>query len=188
MVALTIAMGFAAYRQCRSADEGMMVRFHLALSTGLALLLWAGVVSAADKCETSDRRIVVLTAERRLLLCDRTYLAGSFEIHLGRGGVGKTRQGDDKVPIGVYSLGQPRKSEKFWMFIPIGYPTPEQLKKGYTGKDVGVHGPHRYLRWLGPLTNTVSSTAGCIGLGRNAQIEEMSAWVKSMNVKTIEIR
>jgi murein L,D-transpeptidase YafK len=112
----------------------------------------------------------------------------SFGVHLGRGGIGKTRQGDNKVPLGVYPLGQPRKSQKFWMFIPIGYPTPEQREKGYTGRDVGVHGPHRYLGWLGPLTNTVSSTAGCIGLGSNAHIEKVAAWVTSMKVKRIEIR
>jgi murein L,D-transpeptidase YafK len=108
--------------------------------------------------------------------------------HLGRGGVGKTRHGDNKVPTGTYPLGQPRKSTKFWMFIPIGYPTPEQRNMGYTGQGVGVHGPHRYLRWLGPLTNTASSTAGCIGLGKNEQIEEVSAWVTSTKVKTLEIR
>jgi murein L,D-transpeptidase YafK len=141
-----------------------------------------------ETCKATDRRLVVLTAEGRLLLCDRTNLVGSFGVHLGRGGVGKTRAGDNKVPTGVYPLGEPRKSDKFWIFIPIGYPTPEQRRKGYTGQDVGVHGPHRYLRWLGPLTNIVSSTAGCIGLGKNEHIEQVSAWVKSVKVKTIEIR
>jgi hypothetical protein len=66
--------------------------------------------------------------------------------------------------------------------------TPEQQKKGYTGRDVGVHGPHRHLRWLGPPTNTVSSTAGCVGLGTTDDIERISAWVKSMKEDTIEIR
>ena len=143
---------------------------------------------AEDTCGGTDRRIVVLTKEKRLLLCDHGKLAGVFGIHLGRGGVGKMRQGDDKVPLGVYPVGRPRKSDKFWMFIPVGYPTPEQRKRGYTGRDVGVHGPHRHLRWLGSLTNAVSSTAGCIGLGKNDQIEKVSAWVTSMKVKTIEIR
>ncbi len=155
----------------------------------VAFVLTAGAHAfAEDRCEAADRRVVVLTGERRLLLCDRATLVSAFDVHLGRGGVGKSRQGDSKVPTGVYSLGRPRKSEKFWMFIPIGYPTPEQKKAGYTGQDVGVHGPHRYLRWLGPLTNTVSSTAGCIGLGKNEHIEQVSAWVTSMKVKTIEIR
>lgn len=160
------------------------------------MVVLAGVVAslvgpsarADDGCEGTDRRIVVLTTEKRLLLCDQGKVAGVFDIHLGRGGVGKTRRGDDKVPLGVYPLGRPRKSDKFWMFIPIGYPTPEQRKLGYTGRDVGVHGPHRHLRWLGPLTNAVSSTAGCIGLGKNDQIEKVSAWVTSVKVKTIEIR
>jgi murein L,D-transpeptidase YafK len=29
---------------------------------------------------------------------------------LGRGGVGKTREGDGKTPIGVYPLGEPRQT------------------------------------------------------------------------------
>jgi murein L,D-transpeptidase YafK len=88
----------------------------------------------------------------------------------------------------VYLLGRPRKSSKFWIFIPVGYPTPEQRRKGYTGQDVGVHGPHRLLRWLGPLTNSVSSTAGCIGLGTDEQIEAVAAWVRDRRIDRIEIR
>jgi murein L,D-transpeptidase YafK len=166
----------------------MRHRRRLAVLTVAVVLAAVTPASAKDECNATDRRIIVLTKEQSLLLCDRAVLVSAYSIHLGRGGIGKTRQGDNKVPTGIYSLGRPRKSTKFWMFIPIGYPTPEQRKKGYTGQDVGVHGPHRYLRWLGPLTNTVSSTAGCIGLGKNEQIEEVSAWVTSMKVKTIEIR
>ena len=144
--------------------------------------------TAHATCTSSDRRIVVFTATRKLLLCDRGRLAGSFDVHLGRGGVGKTRQGDNKVPLGVYPLGRPRRSSRFWMFIPVGYPTPEQRKLGFSGQDVGVHGPHRLLRWLGPLTNSVSSTAGCIGLGTDEQIEAVAAWVTRMRIDRIEIR
>jgi murein L,D-transpeptidase YafK len=144
--------------------------------------------TAPATCTSSARRIVVFTATRKLLLCDRGRLAGSFDVHLGRGGVGKTRQGDNKVPLGMYPLGRPRRSSRFWMVIPVGYPTPEQRKLGFSGQDVGVHGPHRLLRWLGPLTNSISSTAGCIGLGTDEQIEAVSAWVTRMRIDRIEIR
>ena len=143
---------------------------------------------APAACTSNDCRIVVVTATRKLLLCDRGLLAGSFDVHLGRGGVGKTRQGDNKVPLGVYPLGRPRRSSRFWIFIPVGYPTPEQRKRGLTGQDVGVHGPHRLLRWLGPRPNSVSSTAGCIGLGADEQIEAEAAWVSHMRIDRIEIR
>jgi murein L,D-transpeptidase YafK len=166
----------------------MDVKKFLALVAGVASLLPATGTRAGATCDARDRRLVVLTSEEQMLLCDGTRVIRTFDVHLGRGGVGKTRQGDNKVPIGVYPLGAPRKSEKFWMFIPIGYPTPEQRTRGLTGRDVGVHGPHRLLSWLGPLTNTVSSTAGCIGLGKNDEIEEVSAWVKKMKVRTIDIR
>jgi murein L,D-transpeptidase YafK len=120
-----------------------MVKLTPAVLAGSAGLVAAGSVRAEDACDATDRRVIVRTEGERLLLCDRSTLVASFGVHLGRGGVEKKRHGDNKVPIGVYSLGQPRKSEKFWMFIPIGYPTPEQRKKGYTGRDVGVHGPIR---------------------------------------------
>jgi murein L,D-transpeptidase YafK len=144
--------------------------------------------NTAPGCTATDRRIVVFTAARNLLLCDRGRVAASYDVHLGRGGVGKTRQGDNKVPLGLYALGTPRRSSQFWIFIPIGYPTPEQRKRGFTGQDVGVHGPHRLLRWLGPLTNSVSSTAGCVGLGADEQIEAVADWVTRMQIDRIEIR
>jgi hypothetical protein len=168
----------------------------VAVGLGLGLLLIACAVdvphnasaAAAWSCGAPDRRIVVHTAGGRLLLCDWRVLAGSFPVHLGRGGVGKTRQGDNKVPLGVYPLGVPRPSDRFGTFIPVGYPTPAERKLGYTGSDVGVHGPHRALRWLGPLTNAVSSTAGCIGLGSDRDIDQVAAWVNARSVNTIEIR
>jgi hypothetical protein len=166
----------------------MVARRATALLAGAALLCFTRIVASGQTCPAADRRLVVQAGAACLVLCDRSRVVASFPVHLGRGGLGKTRQGDDKVPLGLYPLGKPRPSNKFGMFIPIGYPTPAQRRQGYTGQDVGVHGPHRALRWLGRFTNTVSSTRGCIGLGEDRQIEQVSAWVTSSGVRLIEIR
>ncbi len=63
------------------------------------------------------------------------------KVSLGRGGLEKSVQGDRKTPMGTYSIGAPRPSKRFFIFIPIGYPSEKQRVNGFTGGDVGVHGP-----------------------------------------------
>ena len=106
----------------------------------------------------------------------------------GARGVGKTAEGDGKTPLGTYPLSEPRPSQRFGVFIPIGYPTAEQRSKGYTGGDVGVHGPHRWVRWLGSLVNTFDSSDGCVGVATDDEINRIAAWMKQTHVRTIEIR
>ena len=106
-----------------------------------------------------------------------------------RKGVGKTRQGDEKTPLGTYSLGHPRKSnEGFGTFINVGYPTRAQRSKGYTGSAIGVHGPKQKLRFFGPLSSFVDWTAGCIALATNKEMTEIAKWVKKNRVGKIHVR
>jgi murein L,D-transpeptidase YafK len=143
---------------------------------------------AAPVCAAADSRIVVHLKEHVLLLCEKDKVAGSFGVRLGSGGTGKSREGDHKTPVGEYGLGEPRPSKSFGMFIPIGYPTAEQKAAGFTGGAVGVHGPHRWLGWLGGLVNTFDSSDGCVGVATDAEIERIANWVKTSSVKTIELR
>jgi murein L,D-transpeptidase YafK len=145
-------------------------------------------VLAAGSCTAKDSRVVVETAEHRLALCEGGSQVAEFGVRLGRGGVGKTAEGDGKTPLGTYPLGEPRPSQRFGVFIPIGYPTAEQRSKGYTGGDVGVHGPHRWVRWLGSLVNTFDSSDGCVGVATDDEINRIAAWMKQTHVRTIEIR
>lgn len=59
---------------------------------------------------------------------------------------------------------------------------------GYTGSAVGVHGPARWVKWLGSLVNAVDSSDGCVGVARDAEIEEIASWVRAASVRTIELR
>jgi murein L,D-transpeptidase YafK len=157
-------------------------------------LLWLVLVAvgraavAAGQCSGADVRIVVETSKHRLALCEQGREAAAFDVRLGRGGVGKRSEGDGKTPLGRYALGDPRPSERFGVFIPIEYPTPEQRRQGYTGGDVGVHGPHRWVRWLGSLVNTFDSSDGCVGVATVQEITAISDWVKKTHARTIELR
>ena len=85
--------------------------------------------------------------------------------------------GDNKTPVGLYSLAYPRKSNQFKVFIPILYPTPQQQHAGYTGRDVGIHGPTQSsFSWF---NNLPSATRGCIAVGKNNYIEYVANWVKA---------
>ena len=110
-----------------------------------------------------------------------------YRVALGRGGTGKHVQGDEKTPLGTYALGAPRPSSRFGTFIPVAYPTPEQQLQGFTGGDVGIHGPDRRFRWVGRATAWFDWTAGCIALGTDEEVLAVAAWMRG-RAATISIR
>ena len=122
--------------------------------------------------------INVHTKKRILSICKHGSVIKTFKVALGYKGVGKKRAGDNKTPIGLYGLAYPRKSNQFKVFIPILYPTRQQSAAGYTGRDVGIHGPTQSpgFSWL---NNLPGSTRGCIAVGKNNYIEYVANWVKA---------
>lgn len=123
--------------------------------------------------------INVHTKKHILNICKHGSVIKTFKVALGYKGVGKKKAGDNKTPIGLYGLAHPRKSSKFKVFIPILYPTSKQLAAGYTGRDVGIHGPAQSSSWLSWLNNLPNSTRGCIAVGKNNYIEYVANWVKA---------
>ncbi len=122
--------------------------------------------------------INVHTSKHLLNICKQGNVVKSFKVALGYKGVGKKKAGDNKTPLGLYNLARPRKSNQFKVFIPILYPTAKQAAAGYTGRDVGLHGPtqSKGMNWL---NNLPYSTRGCIAVGNNNYIEYVADWVKS---------
>lgn len=123
--------------------------------------------------------INVHTTNQILNICKHGTVIKTFKIALGYKGVGKKQAGDNKTPIGLYGLAHPRKSTQFKVFIPILYPTAKQLATGYTGSDVGIHGPAQSSSLFSWLNNLPSSTRGCIAVGKNNHIEYVANWVKA---------
>jgi murein L,D-transpeptidase YafK len=123
--------------------------------------------------------INVNTGKRVLNICKHGAVIKAFKVAIGYKGVGKRRTGDNKTPIGLYGLSYPRKSTQFKVFIPIHYPTSQQLAAGYTGRDIGLHGPAQAPNLFGWMNNLPYSTRGCIAVGSNNQIEYVANWVKA---------
>ncbi len=139
-------------------------------------------------CPGHGAIVVVETAKHTLAVCEGGQLVASFGVRLGKRGTGKSREGDGKTPLGRYALGAPVHSSKFGLFVPVGYPTPEQQRQGYTGSAVGVHGPDRRVRWLGRWVNTFDTTDGCVGLATDDEMARLAQIVRERGVHEVVIR
>jgi murein L,D-transpeptidase YafK len=161
-----------------------------AAAIGLAVLgaAYGRPAEAATACTPPDARIVVDTQAHRLSLCEKDREVAAFSVRLGRGGVGKTTEGDHKTPLGVYPLGAARKSERYGLFIPVGYPTPDERRRGYTGGDIGIHGPPRWVGWMGSPVNSFDLSNGCVVLATDAEMARIAAWVRTAGARTVELR
>lgn len=134
--------------------------------------------ASAAICPLSNG-INVHTAKHILNICKHGTVIKTFNVALGYKGVGKKHTGDDKTPIGLYGLAHPRNSSQFKVFIPILYPTSKQVAAGYTGRDVGIHGPRQSSSLISWLNNLPNATHGCVAVGKNNYIEYVANWVKA---------
>ena len=130
--------------------------------------------------------LLVDTSRHLLFICQNGKELRRFKVSLGRGGINKTRQGDGKTPLGNYFLGNPRPSPRFGTFIPIGYPTRRELEEGYSGGDVGVHGPSKIYTSFENID--FDWTLGCIAVGSGHEISEIAKWVRQHQGSRIFIR
>jgi murein L,D-transpeptidase YafK len=152
----------------------------------LLLVLWVSAAIAAP-CPATGDLIAVATKEHKLHLCRKGGLERSFPIAHGSGGTGKVKAGDKKTPLGSYALGAPRTSPQFGTFIPVSYPTPQQRAKGFTGGDIGIHGPKRGFRFLGSLNVKVDWTLGCIAVASDEEIAAIAAQVRAVPAARVAI-
>jgi hypothetical protein len=160
-------------------------------------VLLAGTLSAlpacrfpeatASPCPAEGRIVVVHAASHSLFLCRDGRAEARHRVALGRGGMDKRLEGDERTPTGRYPLGVPRASSSFHRFVPVGYPTAAQRAEGRTGGAIGIHGPDRRARFLGPLTTWIDWTAGCIAVGTDAEIDRVAEWTTSMGASSILI-
>lgn len=95
---------------------------------------------------------------------DRAQLVASFFISVGKAGVGKEVEGDNKTPLGVYRIAARRTDADLPSFYGAGalvldYPNPVDLALRRTGSGIWLHGspPDTYTR--DPL-----ASEGCVVL------------------------
>ncbi|MDA8085273.1 MAG: L,D-transpeptidase family protein [Nitrospiraceae bacterium] len=166
------------------------MRTFIASASSLFIILFCLCVdcyaAGPGPCAGQNNRLVVDTARHLLRICQGGSEIQQFRVSLGRGGIDKTRRGDDKTPLGEYPLGNPKPSPRFGTFIPIGYPTPAQHAEGYSGGDVGVHGPSHIYTWFENIKS--DWTLGCIAVGSGHDISAIAQWVKEHRGSKILIR
>lgn len=145
-------------------------------------------------CQTASgprtKQIIWLKATQGLYACEDGKVAMAIKSSIGSNGLFKEKEGDRKTPVGAYWLGLPRTSEKFGIFIPVGYPNASDVKAGRTGSAIGIHGPLRYGIFASPcaVESSLSRnwTAGCLAAGRDTQVINLSKWmVKNWPIQLI---
>jgi murein L,D-transpeptidase YafK len=136
-------------------------------------------------CAGRDAELVVHGLSKRLWLCEGGKPVEELRVGIGRAGLGKRSQGDNRTPLGEYGLGTPHASTRFHLFVPVGYPTAEQRRAGYSGADVGIHGPVTWMRWLPGGGTWFNRTRGCIEVGSVTDIERVAGWVRQGRVTKV---
>lgn len=163
-------------------------RLLVAAAAATFVVACTGEAPPSIVCPPGETSIVVSTGAHELAACKHGKAELRYAVAVGRGGTGKTIEGDRKTPLGEYPLGPPRLSKKFRTFIPIGYPTERQIRDGLTGSNVGIHGPSRFFAWLGPSSVWTDWTLGCIALARDADIDTLADWVRREQPIAVRIR
>jgi L,D-transpeptidase YnhG len=99
--------------------------------------------------ERNKHAIAVDASRSRLYLFENTSngvkLIADYYISVGKLGVQKTVEGDQRTPLGVYYITgslNPRSLVDFYGVgaLPINYPNPLDLKRGKTGGGIWLHG------------------------------------------------
>lgn len=136
-------------------------------------------------------RVVVKKKEHQLLLMDGDVIVTSYSVALARGGLEpKQRQGDHKIPEGLYLIDSRNQTSRFHRALHISYPNEaDQARARKLGVDPGgaimIHGIRNGLGWLGASQRLIDWTDGCIAV-TDGQIEEI--WRLVPDGTPIEIR
>jgi len=138
---------------------------------------------------TKADKVLVLKADRKLLLLKGDKVLKTYRVALGGNPVGpKTRQGDSRTPEGEYVLDRHNPKSQFYRSIHISYPNAEDLARAKKlgvppGGDVFIHGLpngfHGTVQQLGDWTD------GCIAV-TDAEMDEI--WRAVADGTPIEIR
>jgi len=127
-------------------------------------------------------RIYVDKSEHWLAVYRRGAIIREFRVSLGRGGLApKTRDGDSRVPEGLYTITDHNPASAYHLSLRIGYPTPEQSAAAAVqgirpGGDIFIHGLPNGLERVGSKHTRYDWTAGCIAL-TNPEMEWLFAAV-----------
>lgn len=142
-----------------------------------------------DLCKDKGTILLADTDTQILYLCKSGKTVRDFDFAMGWNGVKKRKEGDERTPLGIYDILAPKKSNSgFHKYIHIVFPTEFQKRQGYTGSNVGIHGPSRWAKCLGALnTYILDWTNGCIAVGSDREIDEISRFVEENKVEKLAV-
>lgn len=115
----------------------------------------------------------------------------TYAVALGRGGIeDKQREGDNRVPEGVFQIDGRIAQSRYHRALHVSYPDAAHLNRARAlgvpaGGDIMVHGIKNGFGWLGALHRTVDWTRGCVAL-TDAEIDEL--WRAVPDGARIEIK
>lgn len=176
-------------RGCR-ARNGWALRT-AALLAVVILGAPAAAASPAAGAEAKADSILVLKAERLLLLLRNGRVIRSYWVALGSNPAGaKYREGDGRTPEGHYRIDGRNVVSAFHRSLHISYPNAADRERAAdlgvsAGGNVMIHGLSRKGRLAGPEHIRWDWTDGCIAV-TDAEIEEI--WSLVQNGAAVEIR
>jgi len=135
----------------------------------------------------NDKAVVQVDSwSRTLTLCKDGEAEKRYRVALAWAGMdkSKTTKRDLRTPRGSYRIKRMRASNNgFHRFLHIDW----NYRDG-SDAAIGIHGPGRRARHLGPLATFVTPTLGCVRLGSDSSIEEVEAWLKKTGTRKVVIR
>lgn len=133
--------------------------------------------------KSNKHAIAVDTEKARLYLFENTEagtrLLANYYISVGKAGVGKTVEGDQRTPLGVYFITSnldPKSLKDLYGSgaLPVNYPNVLDIRRGKTGSGIWLHGTPS-----SQFTRAPQATDGCVAVA-NPDLERI--------IRTVEIR
>ncbi len=162
----------------------------VAMATLLSLAAASAHAHVPANAVVKADKVVVLKAERRLVLLRTGKVLGSFSIALGRDPVGAKVQAEDgRTPEGLYVLDWRNPRSRFYRSMHISYPSTADRERARRlgvspGGDIMIHGLPTGLGGLDADHAKWDWTEGCIAV-TNAQMDEI--WARVGDGTPIEI-
>ena len=144
-----------------------------AVLRGTMGLVLAGPVGARGETLKADR-IVVLKAQRQLLLYKGAGLLRSYPVALGGSPVGPKRHlGDGRTPEGSYLIDGRNSQSLYYLALHVSYPNEDDIARAEAdgvdpGGDICVHGLPAGFERLDPRRFDNDWTRGCIAVSDRA--------------------
>ncbi len=158
--------------------------------------------------------IVIDRSEQRLMIKKDGNVMRSFDAAFGSGGKkAKQKRGDRLTPKGVYKIIDIRKSDKFYLFIEINYPSVRDAMRGLKkeiinkrqynaildahiyrkrppqntplGGQIGIHGIGYETKDKIEIHEIADWTQGCIAL-RNHEMDALLPYISTGTTVTIQ--